>query len=117
MGSAAWRIHVTRRITPQEADRAFTILVRHAGARDDNRNRATFIHHVSNSSDPAQEYRFGGSLGFGGKFRNNGNNGNVPYVDCYREDETPGRSAAIIATNCALAELFWLKVEEDDDSA
>lgn len=53
-----------------------------------------------------REYRFIGALGFGGKFRNNGNNDNTPYIDCYREDETPKRLAMIRRANARLAVLF-----------
>jgi hypothetical protein len=52
------------------------------------------------------EFRFMGALGFGGKFRNNGNNGNVPYVDCYPENETPERKVMIERANARLADLF-----------
>jgi hypothetical protein len=55
------------------------------------------------------EYRFCGALGFGGKFRNNGNNNNIPHVDCYREDQTPKRQAMIAAANKRLRELFAAK--------
>jgi hypothetical protein len=52
------------------------------------------------------EYRFMGALGFGGKFRNNGNQNNTPHVDCYREDETPDRLAMIERANARIARLF-----------
>lgn len=52
------------------------------------------------------EYRFCGSLGFGGKFRNNGNNENVPYVDYYQENKTPERDAAVQRANERLRILF-----------
>lgn len=92
-----------RKITPEQADAAYSVLVRHAGARDDERERYAFVHHVV---DGCREYRFQGHLGFGGKFRNNGNNGDVPYVDCYREHLTTHTNAVILATNAMLAELF-----------
>ena len=53
-----------------------------------------------------REYRFCGALGFGGKFRNNGNRNNTPHVDCYPEHETPERLAMIEAANRRLATLF-----------
>lgn len=53
-----------------------------------------------------REYRFMGELGFGGKFRNNGNRDNTPHVDCYPESETPKRLAMIERANARLAELF-----------
>jgi hypothetical protein len=43
-----------------------------------------------------REYRFQGSLGFGGKLYNN--HGKL-HVSCYREDETPERLAAIDRAN------------------
>lgn len=95
-----------RTITADQADEAYTILVGHAGASDRDESRRSFVYHVSECARPTDEYRFMGKLGFGGKFRNNGNNDGIPYVDCYREDETPERNAAMITTNCLLAELF-----------
>lgn len=53
-----------------------------------------------------REFRFIGALGFGGKFRNNGNCENTPHVDCYREDETPARCEMIEKANARLTELF-----------
>lgn len=95
-----------RQITPSQADAAYTILVQHAGARAHPFDRELFVYHVAKAKHPATEYRFMGHLGFGGKFRNNGNKNNVPHVDCYREDLTQEREAVIAATNAALAELF-----------
>ncbi len=57
------------------------------------------------STDYCTEWRFSGSLGFGGKFRRS----NYPtprlYVDCYPEDMTPARQAAIDAANATLTTL------------
>lgn len=55
---------------------------------------------------PCREYRFIGKLGFGGKFRNNGNYDNTPYIDCYQEHATPERRAMMERANARLAELF-----------
>ncbi len=49
---------------------------------------------------PCDEFRFQGRLGFGGKYRRKTNT-----VDCYPEDETPGRLVLIAETNAALSEL------------
>lgn len=49
-----------------------------------------------------REFRFMGSLGFGGKVRASG--GRV-FVSCYQEDETPERVATIDRTNSMLASL------------
>ncbi len=93
-------------ITPEQADRAFTLLVAHAGARDDASDREAFVMHVSDPELPCEEYRFCGALGFGGKFRNNGNNGGVPYVDYYAESHTERRRIMAQETNFALREIF-----------
>lgn len=95
-----------RTITPEQADAAYTVLVRLAGARDDKDDRWAFVHHVARSASPTSEYRFGGSLGSGGKFRNNGNRDNVPHVDCYPEDETQVRKDVIERVNMALRGIF-----------
>jgi hypothetical protein len=95
-----------RKISPEEAAATYDILVRHAGARDDEMARHSFVYHVASCEHPTMEYRFGGHLGWGGKFRNNGNHDNTPYVDCYSEHLNPERKAVILATNAMLAELF-----------
>lgn len=95
-----------RQITNEEAERAYDILVRFAGARDSKDARTSFVWAVTDRKHPCREYRFGGLLGFGGKFRNNGNHDDTPHVDCYREDETPLRQAVILSTNALLGDLF-----------
>ena len=55
------------------------------------------------------EYRFCGSLGFGGKFRNQGNGWRI---DCYYEDSTLEREGTVFATNWALACLYYQFLEE-----
>ena len=95
-----------RNITPEQAGAAYDILVRLAGASEQRDARDEFVYHVAHAYRPAIEFRFGGSLGWGGKFRNNGNCNDTPHVDCYREHETPERAAAIASVNAALAALF-----------
>jgi hypothetical protein len=97
-----------RTITLAQAEAAWDILVRLAGAHNDKRgwNRESFIWGVSLGRHLASEYRFEGALGFGGKFRNNGNNDDIPHVDCYSDDLTPKREQIIAETNAALRELF-----------
>jgi hypothetical protein len=95
-----------RTITPEQADRAYDILVREAGATGRPSDRWSFVYHVARSQRPTEEYRFMGALGFGGKFRNNGNRDDTPYVDCYPESLTAQRDVMITRTNKALAELF-----------
>lgn len=72
------------------------VLVRETGAPADELD--PFIFHWPT----CVEYRFMGSLGFGGKVW--WNSGRV-YVTCYQEDETPERLATIDRTNAALAAL------------
>ena len=97
-----------RRITPEQAGAAYDILIEHAGAHNDDRGNAreSFILAVSHPKIACDEYRFCGSLGFGGKFRNNGNRDGVPHVDCYREHETAERVATIEKVNALLRDLF-----------
>lgn len=93
-----------RQISTEKANRAYTILVLTVGARDDPEARETFVSGVTKAS--AMEFRFGGHLGFGGKFRNNGNRDGIPYVDCYPEDVNPARNEMIRQANLDLAALF-----------
>lgn len=96
---------MTRQISKQQANAIWDILVRHAGANDDPDARHNFVFDAT-SPRPTGEYRFMGRLGFGGKFRNNGNNNNVPYVDYYLVDRTIARDAVVLATNAFLGDLF-----------
>lgn len=86
------------KITEELADRIYDILVKDAGAYEPD--RSGFVHRQSN--ERITEWRFCGSLGFGGKFWNN--NGRL-YVSCYREDSTPEREAIIEKVNAQLEEL------------
>jgi len=78
------------------------ILVAHAGAREDDRER--FVQACLDTSwgGRLREWRFCGNLGFGGKFyRNNG----MLYISCYSEDKTKARERIIDKVNLLLAEL------------
>lgn len=97
------------KITPQQADAAYSVLVQHAGANDVQHERHAFVRYVTSDAACA-EYRFRGTLGSGGKFRNNGNR-DAPYVDCYREHETPERLETIRVVNSLLAELFAAAID------
>ena len=96
------------RITEVKANQAYDILVQHAGAQNDEMERRSFVQHVASAENPCREYRFCGHLGWGGKFRNNGNRDNIPYVDCYQEHLTGERGRIIGETNAALRDLFIL---------
>lgn len=60
--------------------------------------------------EAAREFRFIGALGYGGKVWWDpvaALTGRTPlWVNCYREDETPERAAAIARANARLAELW-----------
>lgn len=84
-------------MTEESAHYIFELLVTNAGARESMRDE--FVYHLTHG---CKEFRFQGSLGFGGKL----------YVEprglrvsCYREDETPERNETIEKTNAALAAL------------
>jgi hypothetical protein len=87
-------------MTAGQANAVWDVLVQHAGASEDMRDM--FV--STQQREVVAEWRFQGSLGFGGKFRRSGWDDRW-YVDCYKEDVTPARQAAIDACNQALAEL------------
>ncbi|RYF08825.1 MAG: hypothetical protein EOO77_24875 [Oxalobacteraceae bacterium] len=93
-----------REITQEQAAAIYTVLVTDAGAMDRSGERYAFTRYVVDKQ--GDEYRFMGSLGFGGKFRNNGNHDNTPHIDCYAEDLTEARKATIQKVNAKLVELF-----------
>lgn len=98
-----------REIGASEAQEIFHILAEECGYADPYNGRGFIEAIIAPQPDGGHichEYRFQGALGFGGKFRNNGNRENTPYVDCYREDETPARLAMIKRANARLDELF-----------
>ena len=67
----------------------YKILVEEVGA--DPRDADSFVRHFT--SPTAIEWRFCGTLGFGGKFYRNAGR---YYVQCYREDETPERRRPVL---------------------
>lgn len=76
----------------------YDILVIHAGAREEKYEENQFVQCALGwDFNNSLEYRFQGSLGFGGKIwlPEHGE----PYVTCYQEDETPERNKAIEKTN------------------
>ena len=79
-------------------DKVYNVLIQFGGCNE--RGRFDFVYHHARSSEPCDEYRFCGNLGFGGKYRRRTNT-----VDCYREDETPERIQAIDRLNTELAKL------------
>ena len=106
-----------REITVEHARAALVILKEECGYTSGGED---FVRVVSTEGKSGQgicaEYRFMGALGFGGKFRNNGNLNNTPYVDCYPENETPERLSMIDRANERLAALFSEQVADDEIS-
>lgn len=93
LGGANWLLPLSYR----QAEIAYDILVEEAGAPEDRRD--AFVSNMC-SKIPTHEWRFGGHLGYGGKFRKQ-----TMRVDCYPEDETPERLEIIRVTNEALQSL------------
>lgn len=81
-------------------DDVWTVLVEECGASEGGREAWLFS--VAHHGWPI-EYRFIGSLGFGGKVRY-GRDANH-YVSCYPEDKTPERTDAIDRANLRLTHL------------
>lgn len=79
------------------------VLVPIAGTNPHPDRREGFILDYIETKYPATEWRFQGSLGFGGKFWMQDNL--KCSVSCYREDETPEREKTIAKANLALSAL------------
>lgn len=78
---------------------AWVVIVEECGANF--RDGASFIRYALDHPDWT-EWRFGASLGFGGKLKQY--MGRL-FVDCYPEDETPERREMIDKANARLAGL------------
>jgi hypothetical protein len=93
------RAHERESIPEAYARRIYAILASHCGASKDDYDRDTF---VCVAGVRVREYRFIGSLGQGGKFKNSSGQW---YVDCYPENETSHRRQCIDAANRKLRVL------------
>lgn len=87
-------------MTKHIANRIYDTLVVHCDAPDTRLDRLQCCAHILQEFGRL-EYRFQGSLGFGGKLWMNRD----WYVSCYPEDQTPERDTAVTAANAALDEL------------
>jgi hypothetical protein len=87
-------------LTAEQVDTVFTILVEECGARPD---MAGEFRHLW---PECREFRFGGSLGFGGKVYA-GSRFESPYVGQYPEDATVASRAAIERANTRIAEATF----------
>ncbi len=85
-------------LTKEAAEQVYSLLVEHVGAPE--RDRERFIHYQTLTF--ATEWRFCGSLGFGGKFRRSLGR---KYVDCYQENLTERRQAAMDRVNAFLKNI------------
>ena len=85
------------------AECIWDVLVEHCGAHNDEEgwNMLSFIQAATDGR--WSQWRFQGTLGFGGKVWNN--DGRF-YVNYYREDETSEREAAQKAANVELAKIY-----------
>lgn len=88
----------TKPMNPDLAEKVYDILVDVCGAREGERK--TFV--AQQSTDAIGEWRFCGTLGFGGKLRREENG---MYVYCYREDMNAEREAVINEANRRLTQI------------
>jgi hypothetical protein len=88
-------------MTQELAEAVYQVLV--DTCRANSSGLSGFVYNFT-SNDTGREWRFQGSLGFGGKFW-------YPEmaVDCYLEDETPDRLASIDKANSM---LYALKIKQ-----
>ncbi|WP_186214815.1 hypothetical protein [Burkholderia gladioli] len=80
-----------------QANKIYDVLLMCGAAPDD---RQGFVQYAVVRDNPL-EWRFGGKLGFGGKFHFHDRR-----IRCNREDETNKRLAIMAKANAALAQLF-----------
>jgi hypothetical protein len=79
------------------AGKIYDILVEKCRAPADGKSSFVYVH--TQRAHAGTEWRFGGLLGSGGKFRNHRDR---LYVDCYIEDEDPEKLTFIAETNEAI---------------
>ena len=90
--------------SPRQAAEIYAKLMELCGAPEGARESFMHAHVSAQVATPPTEFRFQGSLGFGGKFRVTRDR---IYVDCYPEDRTDQRDKAIQAMNTWLAAQEW----------
>lgn len=83
-------------------NQVYDLLIREAGARDYIHDQTSFVDAYCKIQYPATEYRFGGKLGWGGKFYRSGDRFTV---SCYPEDRSVEIDAIIKKVNLGLAAL------------
>lgn len=92
------------------AELLWRVLVEECRARDDERDRGSFIRYVTEPNQFGHEWRFMGALGVGGKFYNDHFSWRV---GCYPEDRSPERDEMIRRANERLAAMRaqWIEGE------
>lgn len=85
-------------MTKEKANKVYDVLVEIGNAAESERN--SFVYHHTESEYGCDEWRFGGLLGFGGKYRSKNNR-----VDCYYEDRDKATSKIIDQINSELSKL------------
>jgi hypothetical protein len=91
------------RFSKPQALAIIQVLVDECGLRDTLDARGDVFRFLT-AVAPGPEYRFMGSLGFGGKLFNA--NGGKLWVSCYTEHETPERRVAMARANARLDTLL-----------
>lgn len=92
-------------MTEEQAHSVIQILNEECNSNIAGYNVDAFISYFTKKDGLNKEWRFMGALGFGGKCKFN-SNFQHPYVDCYREHETPEILDMITKANDRLADLF-----------
>lgn len=87
-------------MTKEFLEKVYAILVELGGATLDGWQKDAFIQAHLDKEYPCQEWRFGGRLGFGGKYYSRENR-----VDCYIEDYKGARRDLIAQINTKLKSL------------
>jgi hypothetical protein len=98
-----------KQIPEKIAEKIYNILVEHTGMYNSESEKRQFLFNQGknpskyNKQGGCVEYRFGGKLGFGGKFRNCNNRF---YVSAYNEDEGSKEAIIIRKVNELLKPLY-----------
>ena len=92
-------------LTGAQAHKVYDVLVQECQAPEGQ--RAAFVYHATSQDSnewAGWEWRFQGSLGFGGKYYHQ--HSGRQWVSCYPEDETPERNEAIQRADARLEALL-----------
>lgn len=87
-----------KKLTPLFANKVYDILVKEAGAYEPNRD--CFVYSHCDDEFPCNEFRFGGTFGFGGKYWSERN-----AITYYTEDHTKKLDKLEAKVNKLLGEI------------